>query len=58
MSYSSGSSATERQMGFAVPMLIGTVGGLISFVVTLFLSPETKGQVMQADLKIVTAQTL
>ncbi|MEA2791770.1 MAG: transporter, family, lactate transporter [Acetobacteraceae bacterium] len=47
--------AIERQMGFAVPMLIGTVGGLISFVVTLFFSPETKGQIMEADLKIVSA---
>jgi SHS family lactate transporter-like MFS transporter len=47
--------AVEGQMGFAVPMLIGTVGGLISFVVTLFFSPETKGQVMEADLKIVSA---
>ena len=36
--------AVERQMGFAIPMLIGTVGGLISFVVTLFFSPETKGK--------------
>ncbi len=42
--------AVERQMGFALPMLIGTVGGLISFVITLFFSPETKGMVMVADL--------
>ena len=42
--------AVERQMGFAIPMLIGTMGGLISFVVTLFFSPETKGTVMVADL--------
>jgi MFS transporter, SHS family, lactate transporter len=45
--------AVERGMGFAKPMLIGTVGGLISFVITLFFSPETKGQVMVGDLQIV-----
>ncbi|HET6234462.1 MAG TPA: MFS transporter [Acetobacteraceae bacterium] len=44
--------AIERHMGFAVPMLIGTVGGLISFVITLFLSPETKGKVLVGDLQI------
>jgi SHS family lactate transporter-like MFS transporter len=45
--------AVERHMGFAVPMLVGTVGGLISFVITLFFSPETKGKVMMADLEIL-----
>jgi MFS transporter, SHS family, lactate transporter len=44
--------AIERHMGFAVPMLIGTVGGLVSFVITLFLSPETKGKVLLADLEL------
>jgi MFS transporter, SHS family, lactate transporter len=45
--------AVEQHMGFAVPMLIGTVGGLTSFVITLFFSPETKGKVMVADLQIL-----
>ena len=45
--------AVERQMGFAMPMLIGTVGGLVSFVITLYLSPETKGKVLLPDLEIV-----
>jgi len=44
--------AIERHMGFAVPMLIGTVGGLTSFVITLFLSPETKGKVLVGDLEV------
>ena len=39
-------------MGFALPTLIGTVGALISFVITLYLSPETKGKVLLADLEI------
>ena len=34
-------------------MLIGTVGGLISFVITLFFSPETNGKVLVADLQIM-----
>jgi len=37
--------------GFAIPMLIGTGGGLVSFVITLFLSLETKGKVLMADLQ-------
>ncbi len=45
--------AIERHMGFAIPMLIGTVGGLISFIITLILSPETKGKVLVGDLEIV-----
>jgi SHS family lactate transporter-like MFS transporter len=36
--------AVERHTGFAVPMLIGTVGGLVSFVIALFFSPKTRGQ--------------
>jgi MFS transporter, SHS family, lactate transporter len=47
--------AVERHMGFAVPMLIGTVGGLISFVITLFFSPETKGKDLRADLELQPA---
>lgn len=45
--------AVEHHMGFAVPMLVGTVGGLVSFVVTLFFSPETKGKAMVADLQVL-----
>ncbi len=45
--------AVEQHRVFAVPMLVGTVGGLVSFVITLFFSPETKGKVMVADLEIL-----
>jgi hypothetical protein len=34
----------------AVPMLIFTCGGLISFVLAVYSGPETKGTVMVADL--------
>jgi MFS transporter, SHS family, lactate transporter len=36
--------AIERHMGFATPMLIGTVGGAANVVIALLLSPETKGK--------------
>ncbi|HYZ23906.1 MAG TPA: MFS transporter [Rhodopila sp.] len=38
--------------GFAVPMLIFTTGGLVSFVVALLVGPETKGKRLVADLEI------
>ena len=43
-------------MGFVIPMLIGMVGSLVSFVATLFFSPETKGKAMVADPTLVTLE--
>jgi SHS family lactate transporter-like MFS transporter len=42
--------AVEQHMGFAVPMLIGTVVGSVSVILALLVSPETKGKVFAADL--------
>jgi SHS family lactate transporter-like MFS transporter len=42
--------AVEQQMGFAVPMLIGTLVGAASVVFALLISPETKGKVFVSDL--------
>jgi MFS transporter, SHS family, lactate transporter len=42
--------AVERQMGFARPMLIGTLVGAASIAIALLLSPETKGKVFVSDL--------
>jgi SHS family lactate transporter-like MFS transporter len=42
--------AVERHMGFAVPMLIGTVVGCLSIIIVLLISPETKGKVFVSDL--------
>jgi len=39
-------------LGFAVPMLVSTVGGALVFVVTLLLSPETKGKVLVSQLSL------
>jgi MFS transporter, SHS family, lactate transporter len=44
--------AVEYQLGFAIPMLIGTTVGLISVIVALLCSPETKGHVFRSDLVI------
>ncbi len=37
----------------AIPMLVFTCGGLISFVLAVYSGPETKGTVMVADLGVV-----
>jgi SHS family lactate transporter-like MFS transporter len=42
--------AIEQHMGFALPMLIGTVVGSLSVAISLLLSPETKGKVFVAEL--------
>jgi SHS family lactate transporter-like MFS transporter len=42
--------AVERHMGFAMPMLIGTLAGSASAIVALLISPETKGKVFVAEL--------
>src|SRR5271156_6717998 len=39
-------------LGFAIPMLIGAMFGLINFVVALALGPETRGTEMVPDLVI------
>jgi len=40
------------KLGFAIPMLIGAMFGLVNFVVALFLGPETRGTEMVPDLVI------
>jgi hypothetical protein len=39
-------------MGFAIPMLVGTVVGAVSVICSLLLSPETKGKVLVSDLVV------
>jgi len=41
--------------GFAVPMMITTVGALSVFVLALLAGPETKGQVMISDIQLAGA---
>ena len=44
--------AVNWQLGFAIPMLIGTMFGLANFVVSLLLGPETKDVEMVPDLVV------
>jgi MFS transporter, SHS family, lactate transporter len=42
--------AIDWHLGFAIPMLIGTVGGLVAFILALVWSPETRGKELVADV--------
>src|SRR5271156_4209044 len=44
--------AVNFNVGYAVPMLIGTVVAAASVVISLLLSPETKGTVLMAELQV------
>src|ERR1700757_3895115 len=44
--------AVNFNMGYAIPMLVGTVVAAVSVVVALLLSPETKGTVLVAELQV------
>jgi SHS family lactate transporter-like MFS transporter len=46
--------AINEGIGFGVPMLIGTVGGLVIFIVTLLFGPETKGALLVPDLGVAS----
>jgi MFS transporter, SHS family, lactate transporter len=42
--------ALNWHLGFAIPMAIGTIGGLISLLLALSVSPETHGKKLAADV--------
>ncbi|HZU89622.1 MAG TPA: MFS transporter [Stellaceae bacterium] len=42
--------AVNLHLGFAIPMLIGTVAGAASFIVALLFSPETRGKELVPDV--------
>ena len=44
--------AINYNLGFGIPMLVGTVVGAVSFVLALLLGPETKGKVLESDLVV------
>ena len=44
--------AASWQTGFAIPMLIGTVVGAVSFILATLLGPETRGKELVADLSV------
>ena len=44
--------AVNFNLGYAIPMLVGTVVAAISVVISLLFSPETKGKVLVAELQV------
>ena len=42
--------AINWHLGFAIPMAIGTMGGLVSFLLAMIYSPETRGKELVADV--------
>jgi MFS transporter, SHS family, lactate transporter len=44
--------ATIYNMGYAIPMFVGTVVAAVSVVIALSLSPETKGKELVSDLAV------
>ena len=44
--------AVDRHLGFALPMMVATMGSLVVLVIAVFLGPETRGKVLTADLEI------
>jgi MFS transporter, SHS family, lactate transporter len=44
--------AEYYQVGLVIPMLVGTVAEAVSVVVSLLISPETKGKVLVAELQV------
>src|ERR1019366_5036422 len=47
--------AVQMNMGFAIPMLIGTTVSLLVVIFAVFLGPETRGKHLVADLEILEA---
>ena len=45
-------TAVNFNLGYAIPMLVGTVVAAASVVISLLLSPETKGKVLMAELSV------
>jgi SHS family lactate transporter-like MFS transporter len=44
--------AVNFNLGYAIPMLVGTVVAAISVVISLLLSPETRGKILIAELQV------
>jgi MFS transporter, SHS family, lactate transporter len=45
-------AATAHHLGYAIPMLVGTIGAAVSFAIAIVLGPETKGKPLIADLVV------
>ena len=45
--------ATNWHMGFAIPMMIGTIVAAGSVFIAMLFSPETKGTQLVSDIQLV-----
>jgi SHS family lactate transporter-like MFS transporter len=43
-------AATTYHLGYAIPMLVGTIVAALSFVIAIALGPETRGKVLVPDV--------
>jgi MFS transporter, SHS family, lactate transporter len=48
--------AVNQGMGFAKPMMYGSIGSLVVYIISVYLGPETKGKVMTAELEVIEAE--
>jgi SHS family lactate transporter-like MFS transporter len=44
--------ATVWQLGYAIPMMVGTMVFALMYAVALLTGPETKGKELVADLQV------
>jgi SHS family lactate transporter-like MFS transporter len=44
--------ATTWNLGFAIPMLVGTTVGCLSVALAILFSPETRGKILSAELSV------
>jgi len=44
--------AVNYKIGYAIPMLVGTVAAAVSVLIALSLSPETRGKALVAELQV------
>ncbi len=44
--------ATTYHLGYAIPMLVGTIGAALSFAAAIALGPETRGKQLVADVVV------
>jgi SHS family lactate transporter-like MFS transporter len=43
-------AGTAYHIGYAIPMLVGTIAAALSFVIAIALGPETRGKVLVPDV--------
>lgn len=44
--------ANERHLGYALPMMVGTIGFAVLVIIFILLGPETKGKEMTSELEV------